>query len=361
MKFNISKAKVIKDSQNQSQNQNQQHKKPYKSRNQRKKHFADKFAFANNEHFQSLQGSQNLQHNEDSRRLPAMLNIAVKAAVAAGNLINKAANQLQYIDLQIEKKNQNDFVTIVDKLAEKTIIDIIRKYYPSHNILAEESGEILGVDSENEKSEKSEKSEKAEKSEKSEKNNNSDEAANYQWIIDPLDGTTNFIHGLPNYAVSIAIRKDETTIFAVVFDPNNNELFTATKGAGAFLNNRRIRVGKATHLSRSLIGTGFPYRDFSNLEQYLNIFRNLCKTSAGLRRPGAATLDLCNVACGRTDGFFEFGLKPWDIAAGSLIVAEAGGLVGDFFGNEDYLFKGDIIAANPKIFHELIQIISKNI
>ena len=345
MKFNISKAKVIKD----SQNQNQQHKKPYKSRNQQKKHFADKFAFANNEHFQSLQGSQNLQHNEDSRRLPAMLNIAVKAAVAAGNLINKAANQLQYIDLQIEKKNQNDFVTIVDKLAEKTIINIIRKYYPSHNILAEESGEILGVDSENEKSEKLEK------------NNNSDEAANYQWIIDPLDGTTNFIHGLPNYAVSIAIRKDETTIFAVVFDPNNNELFTATKGAGAFLNNRRIRVGKATHLSRSLIGTGFPYRDFSNLEQYLNIFRNLCKTSAGLRRPGAATLDLCNVACGRTDGFFEFGLKPWDIAAGSLIVAEAGGLVGDFFGNEDYLFKGDIIAANPKIFHELIQIISKNI
>lgn len=328
MKFNKSKSANNKNLQHKQHQQHKQH--AFKS--PRTSNFANILQTGKSDPF----------HSEDSRRLPAMLNVAVKAAIQAGNIINNAANQLQFIDLQIQKKNQNDFVTAVDKLAEKTIIDIVHKYYPQHNILAEESGEIIHTKNENINN-----------------NNNNDNEAVYQWIIDPLDGTTNFIHGLPNYAVSIAIRKDETTIFAVIFDPNRNELFTATKGAGAFLNNRRIRVSKAAHLSNSLIGTGFPYRDFSNLEQYLTIFKNLCKSSAGIRRPGAATLDLCNVACGRTDGFFEFGLKPWDIAAGSLIVSEAGGLIGDFLGNEDYLFKGDIIAANPKIFHELIQIISK--
>lgn len=343
MKFHKAKSNLNSESNTNSNYSNSNSNSNFKSKsnpNPNSKHtrkHKSSYLFDNdNSHLQSV-------HNDDSRRLPAMLNVAVKAAIAAGNLINKAANQLQYIDLQIETKNQNDFVTAVDKLSEKTIIDIIRKYYPSHNILAEESGEIIANNT------------------NANTNSNEQENAEYLWIIDPLDGTTNFIHGLPNYAVSIAIRKDNSTVFAVIFDPNHNELFTATKGAGAFLNNRRIRVSKASHLNKSLIGTGFPYRDFSNMEQYLNIFQNLCRSSAGLRRPGAATLDLCNVACGRTDGFFEFGLKPWDIAAGSLIVAEAGGLVGDFLGNEDYLFKGDIIAANPKIFHELVQIISKNI
>lgn len=333
MKFNKPKLKSI-NNHNHSHQQNKA-----KNSNSKKSFFKSPKLYVGNSEF---------VHSADSRKLPAMLNIAIKAAIQAGNIINNAANQLQFIDLQIEKKGQYDFVTAVDKLAEKTIIDIIQKYYPTHNILAEETGEII-YKNENENN----------NAENNQNNANDEEQAIYQWIIDPLDGTTNFIHGLPNYAVSIAIRKDETTIFAVVFDPNRNELFTATKGAGAFLNNRRIRVSKATHLNNSLIGTGFPYRDFSNLEQYLSIFKNLCKSSAGLRRPGAATLDLCNVACGRTDGFFEFGLKPWDIAAGSLIVSEAGGLIGDFSGNENYLFKGDIIAANPKIFHELIQIISR--
>ena len=251
------------------------------------------------------------------------LNIAVKAARRAASIINRASLQLDLITVQL--KSPNDFVTEIDRAAEAAIIEVLRETYPQHGILAEESGETG--------------------------------QSEYQWIIDPLDGTTNFIHGFPQYAISIALAKSGVLEQAVVFDPTRNELFTATKGSGAYLNDRRIRASKRTRLNESLIGTGFPFREFDHIEPYLAIFRELTRKTAGIRRPGAAALDLAYVACGRLDGFWEFGLKSWDMAAGALLVQEAGGLVSDLAGESAYLASGNVVAGTPKVFAQLLPII----
>jgi myo-inositol-1(or 4)-monophosphatase len=256
------------------------------------------------------------------------LNIAIKAARRAGQIINRASNDLDLI--QVTTKQPNDFVTDVDKAAEAAITEILREAYPSYGILAEESGQTAG------------------------KGGNDSE---YEWIIDPLDGTTNFIHGLPQYAISIALAKSGVVEQAVVFDPNRNELFTASKGGGAFLNDRRIRVSRRTKLQDALLGTGFPYRMFDHIDTYLAIFKELAQKTAGQRRPGAASLDLAYVACGRYDGFWEFGLSPWDMAAGALLISEAGGLVSDMRGDANYLETGNLVAGTPKVFAPLLKII----
>ena len=254
-----------------------------------------------------------------------MLNIAVKAARRAGSLISRASNDLD--KLTIETKAQNDFVSEVDRAAEAAIIDVIKEAYPQHSILAEESGAQNVGDSE------------------------------YQWIIDPLDGTTNFLHGFPQYCVSIALAVKGVVQHGVIYDPTRNDLFTATRGAGAFLNERRIRVSKTQHLKDGLIGTGFPYTEFVDMDRYLAIFKEVTQKSAGVRRPGAAALDLAYVACGRFDGFWERGLKPWDAAAGGLMVLEAGGLVTDFKGEGNYLKTGGLVAGTPRVFAPLLQIV----
>lgn len=253
-----------------------------------------------------------------------ILNIAVKAARRAGSIINRASMEIDKIE--VRSKQSNDFVTEVDRAAENAIIEVIRDAYPEHAILAEESGET-GAESE------------------------------FQWIIDPLDGTTNFIHGFPQYAISIAIAERGVIQHAVVYDPNRNELFTASKGRGAFLNDRRIRVSKRDRLADCLIGTGFPFKDMAHIDSYLAMFKDLAGKTAGLRRPGAAALDLAWLACGRIDGFFEIGLMPWDMAAGSLLATEAGGLASDFTGEGDYLKSGNLIAGSPKVFTQLLQIV----
>ena len=256
------------------------------------------------------------------------LNIAIKAARRAGQVINRASNDLDLI--KVASKQPNDFVTEVDKAAEAAIIETLQDAYPGYGILAEESGQSAGKGTQD---------------------------TEYQWIIDPLDGTTNFIHGLPQYAVSIALAKAGIVEQAVIFDPNRNELFTASKGGGAFLNDRRIRVSKRLKLQESLIGTGFPYRMLDKLDLYLDIFKEVVQKTAGQRRPGAASLDLAYVACGRYDGFWEFGLSPWDMAAGALLVSEAGGLVSDLRGEANYLDTGNIIAGTPKVFSPLLNLI----
>ncbi len=257
------------------------------------------------------------------------LNIAVKAARRAGQIINRASNDLDIV--KVSTKQPNDFVTEVDQAAEAAIIEVLRDAYPNYGILAEESGLTSGRGGRD---------------------------GEFQWIIDPLDGTTNFIHGLPQYAVSIALARSGVVEQAVVFDPNRNELFTASKGSGAFLNDRRIRVSRRTRLQDALIGTGFPYRSFDHVDSYLAIFKELTQKTAGLRRPGAASLDLCYVACGRYDGFWEFGLSPWDMAAGALVISEAGGLVSDLSGEPDFLDTGNIVAGTPKVFAPLLQLIA---
>jgi len=261
-----------------------------------------------------------------------LLNIAIKAARRAGSVINRAA--LDGSPLEVRAKHANDFVTQIDRAAESAAIDIIRRAYPDHVILAEESGEsrISGTRPGKAKSAQSET----------------------RWIIDPLDGTTNFIHGFPQYAVSIAVEQRGRIAHAVVYDPLKNELFTASQGRGAFLNDRRMRVTKCTHLRDALVGTGFPFKELSRLDLYLRHLEGIMRGAAGIRRAGAAALDLAYVACGRLDAFWEMGLAPWDMAAGALLISEAGGLVGDLGGGQDYLASGDIAAATPKVFPELL-------
>ncbi len=255
-----------------------------------------------------------------------MLNTAVKAARKAGAIINRASLDLD--QLRVSSKGHADFVTEVDRAAEQAIIEVLSQAYPDHGFLAEESGAHRPAG-----------------------------AADYTWIIDPLDGTTNFIHGFPQYAVSIGCQHGGQITQAVIYDPARNDLFTATRGRGAFLNDRRLRVSKRSQMKDALIGTGFPFRDFEKLDQYLKLFRRLTATTAGLRRPGAAALDLAYVAAGRFDGFFEYGLKPWDMAAGSLLVLEAGGLITDENGGADYLATGNLVCGTPKIFPTLLRII----
>jgi myo-inositol-1(or 4)-monophosphatase len=259
--------------------------------------------------------------------LHPMLNIAIKAARQAGSVINRAS--LDVDKVQVESKGVNDFVTEVDKHAEAVIVDTILTAYPGHGILAEESGRSLGAkDSE------------------------------FTWIIDPLDGTTNFIHGFPQYAVSIALAWRGVVQQAVVYDPNRNDLFYASRGRGAFLNDRRLRVSKRLRLADSLIGTGFPFRKGDNFKRYMKMFEEISQQCAGLRRPGAASLDLCYVAAGYYDGFFETGLSPWDIAAASLIITEAGGLIGNFSGEADFLYQREVVAGTPKVYGQLVNILT---
>ena len=257
-----------------------------------------------------------------------MLNVAIKAARAAGAIINRAALDVESV--RISQKQINDFVTEVDHASEKAIIETLLTAYPGHGILAEESGKEYGArDSE------------------------------FVWIIDPLDGTTNFIHGFPVYCVSIALAVKGKIEQAVVYDPTRNDLFTATKGRGAYLNERRIRVSKRTQLKDCLISTGFPFRPGDNFKSYLNMMADVMQRTAGLRRPGAAALDLAYVAAGFTEGFFETGLSIWDVAAGSLLVTEAGGLVGNFTGEADFLEQRECLAGTPRIYGQLVPILSK--
>ena len=262
-----------------------------------------------------------------SQSLHPMLNIATKAARAAGAIINRGSQDLDL--LKVTAKGPNDFVSEVDRAAEAAIIEILLDAYPGHAILAEESGREHGAQN-----------------------------SEFCWIIDPLDGTTNFLHGFPVYAVSIALAFRGVVQQAVVYDPTRNDLFYASRGRGAFLNDKRLRVSKRTRLADGLIGTGFPFRKGDNFPRYLKMFETVTQACAGLRRPGAAALDLCYVAAGWYDGFFETGLNPWDLAAGSLIITEAGGLVGNFTGEPDFLYQREIVAANPKIYGQLVTLLA---
>ena len=257
-----------------------------------------------------------------------MINVAIKAARAAGAIINRAALDVESV--RVSQKQVNDFVTEVDQAAEQAIIDILLVAYPGHAIWAEESGRTQGA-----------------------------QDSDYVWIIDPLDGTTNFIHGLPIYCVSIALAVKGRVEQAVVYDPTRNDLFTATRGRGAFMNDRRLRVSKRVRLQECLISTGFPFRPGDDFKTYLSMMSEVMQRSAGLRRPGAAALDLAYVAAGFTDAFFETGLQPWDVAAGSLLVTEAGGLVGNLTGEADFLEQKECLAGSPRIYGLLVALLGK--
>ncbi len=251
-----------------------------------------------------------------------LLNIAIQAARQAGDIIVRHMEQLDRI--KITEKSSNEFCSEVDIKAEKAIISVIQKAYPDHGIFAEESG-------------------------------SHNEGAESTWIIDPLDGTSNYLHGFPFFSVSIALRVKNRIEHGVIFDPLRHECFYASRGCGARLNDRRLRVSKQTQLNAALLGTGFPFQNVALAERYLPTFSALVGQCAGVRRTGSAALDLAYVASGRLDGFWEFGLRPWDIAAGSLLIQEAGGLVSDFQGREVDLHQGDIVAGTPKVFKSLLQ------
>lgn len=253
-----------------------------------------------------------------------MLNTAIKAARRAATIINRASFDVDRV--QVSEKQYNDFVTEVDRAAEAAIIEVLTSAYPDHAILAEESGASANLHDDNEN----------------------------VWIIDPLDGTTNFIHGFPQYCVSIALQQKGVISQAVIYDPTRNEMFTASKGAGAFLNDKRIRVTRCDKIADALIGTGFSGRNMAGLDEYMEMYKIMTQKCQGLRRPGSAALDLAYVAMGRLDGFFEKGLAPWDVAAGSLMITEAGGIVGTFAGESDYLYKGDVLAGTPKVFGQMV-------
>lgn len=255
-----------------------------------------------------------------------IVNIAVRAARAAGNIIIRALERLDTV--RVSEKNPNDYVTEIDQKAEREIIKVIQKYYPQHSILGEEGGEIIGKETD------------------------------FTWIIDPLDGTRNFIHGVPHFAVSIAIQHKGKIEHAVIYDPVRDELFSGSRGKGARLNDRRIRVSQRKKIEDSLLATGCPFRHEKNIvNNYAESIKAVLPLCGDVRRAGAAVLDLAYVACGRFDGFWEMGLKPWDIAAGALLVKEAGGIVFDFDGKENYLETGNIIAGNPKILKPMLKAI----
>lgn len=258
-----------------------------------------------------------------------MLNIAVRAARNAGKIIARSFEQLDLV--QSELKGSNDFVTNVDKEAEEAIISTIQASFPDHSFVAEESGVTEGKDSK------------------------------HQWIIDPLDGTTNFVKGIPHFSVSIALKVDGKLDQAVVFDPIRGEIFTASKGAGAQLDGKRLRVSKAKELTGTVLATGFPYRNRHQLKAYQNIFSDLFVQVADMRRAGSAALDLCYVAAGRYEGFWELGLKPWDTAAGQLIAREAGAVVSDFEGGDNFDNSGNIVVATPKVLGAILKTIRPHI
>lgn len=255
-----------------------------------------------------------------------LLNIAQEAAKAAGKSIRYHLERFDAVEVQ--QKGRNDFVSQVDFEAEQRIIQTIRKYHPDHAIMAEETGRH--------------------------KTN-----SRFEWIIDPLDGTTNFLHQFPHFAVSIAVTENGKLQHAAIYDPVKDEMFSASRGEGAWLNQSRIRVSEQKELENSLMATGFPYYQFDYADEYLAGFKRFMTETAGVRRAGSAALDLAYVACGRVDGYWEYNLKPWDIAAGALIVKEAGGLVTDFGGGENYLQSGNILATNPKLYKHMAQIIGQ--
>lgn len=252
-----------------------------------------------------------------------LLNTAVRAARRAGELIIRNIDQLHRID--VEFKGRADLVSEVDRNAEHDIIETIRRAYPDHAILAEEGGSHPGTE--------------------------------YEWIIDPLDGTTNFLHGIPHFAVSIAVRANNVIEHAVVYNPILNEMFTATRGMGAHLDDRRIRVSQVDKLERAVVSTGFMLRNMEGYERWCVSSRAVVGRCQALRQNGAAALDLAYVACGRNEAFFEAALKPWDIAAGALLVEEAGGIISDFSAGSDYLKSGDVLAGTPRIQEALLQFV----
>jgi len=260
-----------------------------------------------------------------------MLTIALRAGRKAAELIERAFERIDL--LTIETKSRNDFVTEVDKAAEKEIIYHLRKAYPDHSILGEEGGSLPGSN------------------------------PDYQWIIDPLDGTTNFIHGLPHFSISIACVYKGQLEHAVIIDPINREEFTASRGRGAMLNDRRIRVSTRRNLDGALIGTGFPFSGYAleNIIPYLACVQEIAGQTAGIRRCGSAALDLAYIAAGRFDAFWEMNLNKWDIAAGILLVKEAGGLVSDFNGGSDFFETGHIVCGSPKVFKPILQVVQKNL
>jgi len=252
-----------------------------------------------------------------------MLNTAIKAARRAGTIINRASLDIE--KLQIARKGPRDYVTEVDRASEAAIIDILRAAYPDHGFLGEESGEQAGEG----------------------------RGAEYQWIIDPLDGTSNFIHGFPTYAVSIALAQRGQVTQAVIYDPARNEMFTASRGGGAFLNDRRMRVSGRNRYHEALLGARWP-GSAGPVTVMAQRFREMADSSVGVRRSGACVLDLAYVAAGRLDGFCGIDLKPWDMAAASLLVLEAGGLIADFDGEQGWMASGNVLAASPKIFTQML-------
>ena len=252
------------------------------------------------------------------------LNIAIRAARSAGRLIMRYSDRLEQI--QVESKSRNDFVSDVDRAAEAAIVQELRNRFPGHAILAEESGEQGSGD--------------------------------FQWIIDPLDGTTNYLHGFPQFSISIALKHKGQLECGVVYDPTREELFTAARGQGAQLNDRKLRVATRPSLEGARIGTGFPFRDQRHIDAYLGMFKAMTLETAGLRRPGSAALDLAYVAAGRTDGFWEIGLSPWDCAAGALLILEAGGVVTDFGGGSRFLDTGNLIAGNLKVHRAMLDLLT---
>ncbi|HEY6640586.1 inositol monophosphatase family protein [Povalibacter sp.] len=260
-----------------------------------------------------------------------LLNIAIRAARRAGEIIVRGMNRLHRLDVQ--RKGQNDFVSEIDLAAERDIIETIRKHYPDHAVFAEESGHSDGRNKDSE----------------------------FTWIIDPLDGTTNYLHGFPQFAVSIAVERRGRVEHGVVYDPLRQELFTTSRGEGAQLDGRRIRVSTHVGLEGSLIGTGFPYRsNVSWLDSYMAMMKSVMQQTAGIRRPGSAALDLAYVAAGRLDAFWEIGLAPWDTAAGTLLITEAGGMVGTLTGDE-YKLQPQIVAGTPKVYMPLLTLLAPHV
>ncbi len=262
-----------------------------------------------------------------------MVTMALRAARSAGEIIFRSFEQVDRIN--VEEKGAHDFVTEVDRASERAILAALKKTYPTHGFLAEESGLEPGKG----------------------------EGADWLWVIDPLDGTTNFIHGLPHFAISIAVKHKGVVEHGVIFDPMRQEEFTASRGRGASVNGRRMRVTPKRTLDGALIGTGFPFRPEQRtyFPNYMNMFADIAEPTAGIRRAGAAALDLAYVAAGRMDGFWEFGLSEWDMAAGTLMVLEAGGLVSDAIGGHDYLRTGNVVCGNPKLLKQLLQTIQPHL
>lgn len=256
-----------------------------------------------------------------STNIDEFLGTAFRAAILSGDFIRKNVGNISNNDIKI--KQASDFVTDIDRESEQIIIRTIKKDYPNHYFLTEESVKDADTD-------------------------------DYRWIIDPLDGTTNFIHGYPVFSVSIALEYQGEIILGLVYDPLRDEIFSAEKGKGAFLNGHSFSVSSVTQLDRSIIATGFPFRKKDMIDVYLKLFKNIFHRVSDIRRGGSAALDLAYLACGRCEGFFEIGLGPWDVAAGSILIKEAGGVFTDFSGKSDHIFTGNIVAGTPALHGEIL-------